>query len=86
VNITREAVQLGYDHCTPSSSCFFERCGKLWPAVERVSALARFNFRMEADDLKPLSLRKVLNRLPLRLQPKPLPASRQCVLQRALNL
>ena len=39
-HITREAVELGHDHRTAPASGFLQRCGKLLPAVERISTLA----------------------------------------------
>ena len=42
-HVAREAIELGNQHRTLRLARCGQRCGKLWPSIERIGALAGFD-------------------------------------------
>jgi hypothetical protein len=73
-DIAGQPVELGHDHRTSGGSGGGKGRGQLWPAIERIGALAALGLDVFADQQQALGQGKALNRGALGFQPQPGPA------------
>ena len=69
-NIARQAVKFSDSHMAFRFLRCLQRSAQLWPALERIAALARLDLSELSQDLKVLSLGKCDDSAPLRLEAK----------------
>ena len=70
-HVAREAIELGDQHRTLRLARCGQRCGKLWPSIERVGALAGFDLGELGEQGDALGFGKARDRCSLSFQAEP---------------
>ena len=81
-DVARQPIELRHDHRTLGATCGGEGGGQLWPAVERVRALAALCLNELGCEGEPFRFGETPDRLPLGIDPEagaPLPFGRDPV-------